>query len=274
MAYITESNLKKITRKYKVDSIGNVQIRIYNKDIYFLNRYEKNQLKATILFFKNPKEFHDLYFNRILVEDSKKYIYPEKQPSYHKDRNCEMINHNFTNFEIPNEIRTRGDKEIFRLRAWFKENQDLYKSDITIFWEKLKLEFKLERGLKEVDYRNSSVAIPKLENLKEISNHINQYIVDAGKFYNESKFQKIIRRFQKLTYLAYSNTEIYSNDTEMSDKELKDFLREYDIKFKKPVKDLLFEYYRLFYNEGMLFKEEDLENVGFRPCTSCYPIIE
>jgi len=46
-------------------------------------------------------------------------------------------------------------------------------------------------------------------------------------------------------------------------------LRMYDEKFKKPVKDLLIEYYRLLHNPEMTFSGTLLDKLNFRPCGHC-----
>jgi hypothetical protein len=114
--------------------------------------------------------------------------------------------------------------------------------------------------------------VKEIENydLQELEREIDKIISQAGRFFvtNPDK-QSILKRFQKLTFLAYSAKEIYSNDTGLSDPELKEFLMKYDLSFKKPLKRLLLEYYRVKYNPELSFQGKLLEQLNFRLCSSC-----
>ena len=88
------------------------------------------------------------------------------------------------------------------------------------------------------------------------------------KSFQEKK--EIIRRFQKYTFLAYSSNDIQNNNTKFSDETIKKFLKQYDIHFKRPIKDLLIEYYRVLYNPDLKFEGNLLEQLGFKPCRNCH----
>ncbi|MEZ5046575.1 MAG: hypothetical protein R2831_06250 [Chitinophagaceae bacterium] len=65
--------------------------------------------------------------------------------------------------------------------------------------------------------------------MAELRQEIDQIISEAGRYFvNNKDKQHIIRRFQKLTFLAYRKGNIDINDTELSDDELRQFLLEYD----------------------------------------------
>lgn len=99
---------------------------------------------------------------------------------------------------------------------------------------------------------------------------IDALLREAGAYFRENKDkQDLIRRFQKYTFLAYTNGEIRMNNSEISDEELRIFLKSYDVRFKKPVKKLLIEYYRLKHNPDLEFSGSLLKKLGFVICSSC-----
>jgi hypothetical protein len=64
--------------------------------------------------------------------------------------------------------------------------------------------------------------------------------------------------------------EIYNNDTGYPEDEVKELLKFYDTKFKKPLKKDLIEYYRLKLNPDLEMKGYFLEKLGFKPCGHCH----
>ena len=84
------------------------------------------------------------------------------------------------------------------------------------------------------------------------------------------KKKEIISRFQKYTFLAYSTKDIQNNNTRFTDEAIKKFLKQYDVHFKRPIKDLLIEYYRVLHNPDLKFEGNLLEQLGFRPCGACH----
>ncbi len=80
----------------------------------------------------------------------------------------------------------------------------------------------------------------------------------------------MIRRFEKKTFLAYKEEAIRNNDTRYSDDAIKGFLKKYDEHFKKPVTELLIEYYKVQYNPELKFEGYLLEMLGFKACSACH----
>lgn len=126
---------------------------------------------------------------------------------------------------------------------------------------------------KSIEHSNSGVEIKDNYSLEELEKKIDSLLIAAGKYFNENpKLQDIIRRYQKWTFLGYVNEKIQNNNTFLNDKELKSFLKDYDVSFKMPTKTLLEEYYKVKFNPQMEFKDTLLEQLGFKPCSSCYNI--
>ncbi|SFT14403.1 hypothetical protein SAMN05660206_1157 [Sphingobacterium wenxiniae] len=253
-------------------TLSEIETAIYKKDIYFFNRKEQAMLKGIREFLKDPDNFSTQYYKPIIVKDSLRYVYPENQPAYHKDNTCPRLQSNFINFEIPEEVREKGENEIKRFRAFFAEHKHLLESNIKAFIEKMQARFFITREInpKSIDYSNSGNEQVKNYSVQDLENEIDEILRQAGKFYTDNPDkQEIIKRFGKMTFLAYVHGDIYKNDTGLNDSDLKEFLRAYDEKFKKPVKNFLVEYYRLLHNPDMTFTDTLLDKLGFRKCGHC-----
>jgi len=272
MAYITTSNSKKIISTISEISLSEIETSVYKKEIYFFNRKEQAMLKGIREFLRDPDNFSAQYYKPLVIKDSLRYVYPEHPPAYHKDNTCPKLQSNFINFEIPEEVREKGEVEIKRFRAFFAENKHLLDGRIKEFIEKMQARFFITREInpKSIDYSNSGTKEVPNYSIEELEKEIDKILKEAGKYYRDNPDkQEIIKRFGKLTFLAYVHGDIYKNDSRLNDKDLKEFLKEYDIRFKKPVKNYLIEYYRLLYNPSMTFNGTLLDRLGFRKCGHC-----
>jgi hypothetical protein len=273
MAYITVSNSKKMIRQLNESKLDEIEGNVYKWDIYFFSKRERVILKGIRELLKDPEKFAAEYYEPIEVVDSLRYVFPESQPSYHTDNTCPRLQSNFKNFIIPEIIRERGKEEIIKFRNWFNENKNLLETDIVKFIYSLQLKFIYvgEINPKSIDYSNSGIDEKENYSIPELESKIDNLLREAGHYFTDNpEKQQIIRRFQKLTFLAYIHGDIYNNDTGLNDSELKTFLRYYDEKFKLPVKEYLIEYYRLLHNPDMTFDGQLLDKLGFRPCGACF----
>ena len=280
MAFITKSNANRILRKIDLSKIAEIQGEVYKKPIYFLGKSEVKYLLLMQSLLKDPEKFAIEVYKPVINVDTLRLVYESEQPpSYHENPNCERLASGFKNFEIPFEIKVRANEqggeeleksEVQKFRNWFKQNINLYKNETASFLRKLEIDWNVQRNISEIEKDNSGVKEIENYDLQELEREIDKVISEAGRFFiNNPNKQSVLRRFQKLTFLAYSSKEIYSNDTELSDTELKDFLLKYDMSFKKPLKRLLLEYYRVKYNPELSFQGKLLEQLNFRPCSSC-----
>jgi len=289
MAYITKANSKRILRKINLNDIPDIEGEVYKKPIYFLSKWETKYLLLMQSLLKEPEKFAIEVYHPVVNKDTFQYVFESEQPpSYHSNKNCERLTSKFKNFEIPFEIKARArergvnegksEQEILELeihqvevfRAWFKENFEIFNSDTEEFLKKLDIRWNIQRNVNEIERNNSGVESIENLNLAELEVEIDKIISEAGRYFvNNKDKQHIIRRFQKLTFLAYRKGRIDINDTELTDDELKEFLLEYDTKFKKPIKELLIQYYRVKYNPDLSFEGQLLERLNFRSCSVC-----
>lgn len=241
MPHITISNSKKILRQLDVTKFDSIEEGIYKWDIYFFNKKENANLKGLREFLRDPTKFTLKYYHPIEVVDSYKYIYPESQPSYHKDNTCIRLKSNFRNAEIPVAIQQKGKEEVIQFRDWYKKTQ-FKDNDTKDFIYKLQIRFPYvgEINPKTIDYANSGTIEKKNYSLTELEKEIDLLLRAAADYFkSNTELQPIIKRYQKLTFLGYVYGDLFSNDSGLNDDELKKILRNYHEKFKAPVRDLL-----------------------------------
>ena len=108
------------------------------------------------------------------------------------------------------------------------------------------------------------------DDLRTIDFHINSR-KEAGKYYYaNSKHTKILKQYSKFAFLGTYNEPLYNNNTGYSDEEVKSFLVIYEEKFKRPIKDMLRNYYRVKFNPELEMEGYLLDQLGFRPCSHCF----
>lgn len=289
MAFITKANSKRILRKINLNDIPDIEGDVYKKPIYFLSKWETKYLLLMQSLLKEPEKFAIEVYQPVVNKDTFQYVFESEQPpSYHSNKSCERLTSNFKNFEVPFEIKARErenaekegksteeidiaeKKQVEVFRTWFKENFELFTNDTEGFLKQLDIKWNIQRNVNEIERDNSGVESIENLNLAELEKEIDKVISEAGKYFvNNKDRQHIIRRFQKLTFLAYRKGNIDINNTELSDEELREFLLEYDTKFKKPLKELLIQYYRIKYNPDLSFEGSLLERLNFRQCSVC-----
>src|SRR5690606_28021445 len=189
MPYITISNSKKIMRTLSEISLNEIEGNVYKKDIYFFNKKEVALLKGIREFLRDPENFSTKYYKPIKVKDSLRFVYPEKQPSFHKDSTCPMLQSNFVNFEIPEEVREKGENEVKRFRAWYAENKILLENgEVEKFILKMQANFFITREInpKSIELNNSGSEKVKNYSIQQLENEIDDILREAGKFYREN----------------------------------------------------------------------------------------
>lgn len=268
MAFITSHNSYKIVTRNNFKNV-NLEGEIYKYKIYIFSNYEEKCLLAIQELMKNPENYFTKIYDPITAHDSKKYVYKEQLPAYHIYSDCERLTSNFTNFELPQEIKERGDEEIERFRKWFIENSHLLETP-DAFVMRLELAFKIKYNPKSINYENSGFAEYVNLTIEQLEISIDNLLKEAGRYYYASeKNTTILKAFGKNSGIAYSDNPLNNNYSQYSDDEIKEFLKDYHKRFKLPLKKLLIEYYRVKLNPKLDFAENLLEALGFKKCGSC-----
>lgn len=269
MAFITSHNAYKIVHRNNLKS-ANLTGEIYKWKIYILSKYEEQSLLAIQELMKNPEKYFTDIYNPIYVPDSKKFVYKEQQPAYHQFDDCERLLADYSNIELPQEIKERGDAEIERFRNWFKENSYDLGKDPVRFSMRMQLAFKISINPKSINYDNSGSTNFSNVSIAELENSIDNLLRESGRFYYASeKNTSILYQFGKISSIAFTENPLKCNNTNYSDDEVKEFLKEYHRKFKIPLKNLLIKYYQVKLNPQLKFSENLLEALGLKLCSCC-----
>jgi len=266
MVYITKANMQKIISSSNIKDID-IKGEIYKEKIYLFSKYEENELLAVQELLKDPEKYFDKVYKPYKSKDNKQYVYKEQSPAFHTINNCERLTADFINLKIPEIIIQQGLVDEFR--EWFKTVEHLMDNPAA-FKMRAELKWGFSIYLEEVVYKNSGFLGYDNICIEELEGKIDKLLKSAGLFYYSSdKNTIILKRFGKLTFLAYKQESIYNNETGYDDDKVKVLLREYDNEFKKPLKDLLIKYYMLKFNPDIEIKKSLLDSIGFRQCSHC-----
>jgi hypothetical protein len=268
--FITLSNAKNIIKKSEIKSISIIG-EIYKIPIHFLNRYEQNELLAIKELLKNPEKFFNEMYIPYEPIDTFTKVYEGKKPSYHKSPKCLRLHATYLNFTIPYEIKSKGKDAVIEFRRWFETVKHLYLSDPAMFVFRLHAKYGIITNPNAIKHDNSGFFELENPTIAELEEEIDKLIKEAGRFYYScEKNTEILKVFSKNTFLAYNGKLEHFNTTQYSSEEIILFLKEYDEKFKKRLKKLLVEYYRLKLNPKIKMDGLYLDKLGFKPCGACY----
>lgn len=269
MSFITLANTNKIIFNSDIHSLC-LKGAIYKIPIYFFSKYEENALLAIQELLKDPDKYFTEIYKPYKPIDTYTYVYEGQKPGYHKFSCCPRLHSHYENFEIPREIQDKGSPAVQEFRQWFETVKHLLEKP-DIFVERLRYKYGITTNPQAIKRGNSGSI--KLENMtiEKLENKIDFLIKEAGRFYSKyDKHKIILRRFSKYTHLAYKSDFLHNNDTGYSDQDVKELLRAYDEKFKRPLKQRLIEYYRLKLNPEIKMEGQFLAQLGFKPCGNCH----
>ena len=239
------SNLKTLTSQNLIDTLNLIGFEI---DEVFEEQLLTNKNIANLrLLIKIPANREDLLSEKTFLNELSRLFNFSLQKKWEKSKikynavlNTEYKN--YKNFQQININSNLNDIVCFKIKI--KKNKNFS----TPLWIEKKL---LNSGIQ-----------PKKS--------IDDLLKAAGKYYYESqKNTAILKIFGKISGCAFTNTSLYNNYTGYSNEEVIDFLKEYHMKFKVPLKKWLIEYYRVKLNPDLQFAENILESLGFKKCGCC-----
>lgn len=127
MPYLTKYTFSKLCRKINITKEIDLDFfldNIYNDpELYFI--FNKQEIKF-LFNYKNilsdEENFVAEYYNKVPPrEDNKNYVFEKAgKLKYHIYDNCNLMNNDFIDFPIPNEIKDLGDDVVNEFRNWFK----------------------------------------------------------------------------------------------------------------------------------------------------------
>ena len=282
--YITKSNFMRITREFTIefDQLNNP---LYKKVISFLSDVEKNKILSVKQFLIHSKDELIQFKGSGFVPDRYNYVFEKaRHAKYHKSIECSSLNSSYNDIEIPVEIKyeaVTGKLDIQRIeqfRAWFKQSDisSLYYNNQKEFIKKLELKFRIRNLPRPIELENGG--IKKVSNFseKELENKIDELIELASSLYAHSDMNREIlvkNNFSKRTYYVtskkYKDVSLYIYGKNYSNDEIRSVLIEFYTKVKKPIIDLLIDYWIIKLNPNLDFNQNILEQMEFEPCKLC-----
>ncbi len=267
--FVTNANIKRTL--FDIDKSGETSSGlIYKTELNFLNKLEKQSLLQYKYLFEFPEDFLKKYRSKIIIRNSKKFIFNESSPAYHSSMECLLLNSDFINFQIPEEIIYRNEQEYYE--EWFKTNyrpeansalslSDAFKERHYLRWKCFPI---------KVDYNNSGVIYYENLTLPELELIIDQHLVDIEIFINSSSQHKdILNRMATQSYLYRDHTRIKSYNTVIEGEKIVQILELFEINYKRPLLNHLREYYRIKFNPKLIFGQNILVELGFKHCSTC-----
>ncbi|MGJ7918239.1 hypothetical protein ACI48D_22565 [Massilia sp. LXY-6] len=273
---ITTSNFKKLVQKTKVEIEEDIITTF--KSIYsetnlrpYLNQKEATDIRKLSEFLTNTEKYGSALQKQLeksalpavnkAVSNHYLFTSASSAPSYHKSIDCKTLTNDFENFEIPLEIRNKGDDEVNRFRNFAKENRGLLKNGKEyLFIQKLKDEFRLKCDINKISFHNSGkVEVSKMstpnikENIAQIVERLEELrVTDDGKL-SIAKYM-----FAPSTAARALRENETLNDT---DREI--------LEHKKNLLDLIIEF-NIQKSDGLNFSETLLQFYGFKKCGICF----
>lgn len=271
--YLTQANAAKVVCNIvSPKSLSNLSGELFRRPIYLFNEYERQRLLAIRKFFEDSEGFLDGYYRKAPeAGQNANYVFPDSTPVYHLMASCPCLHADYENIEIPAQISVRGSLARQEFRSWALAHKHEYDAHRERFLLRLCGRFNINRSeLILVDRENTRTTKMANHDLGQIDRQINCLLGEAGAFYKESdKNSAILRKYQKHTSLAYTDQPLRANDTGYDDAEVKVFLLNYDVCFKRPLKRLLTTYFRVQFNKDMQFSGALMEQLNLKPCSSC-----
>lgn len=267
--YITQSNLKKLVYRTGVANqvVSDAYDEIYDEiDLRdFVSSKEAQQLAALAAFLKkSEQELVALAAqSKPALSNTKNnpFVFLSGSPKYHKDETCETLSKDFENFEIPEEIKMRGENEIQSFRDFAKSNRKLINDGREdVFLQRLKNQFRLRFPIDKVSFSNSGqTQTPQYEgaDLCQLSTSVKQAFDRLAELQESEEGAKALRshRYAPLRLLREKNLGPTERLVLERKRELIDFVTKYIVAKYKPTNGL--------------FSQRMLQVYGFEPCAVC-----
>lgn len=279
MAYITVATANSIKDWLKINKVVLSKI-LYKKEIVFLNNKEKEYLLLYKFLCEHSDKIWEYYEKLPPKKDQYKYVFESDNriPVYHNSRDCPKLHSDFKNYEIPELIKEQWENSIMKYRSFFKEHKGLLENDPSLFLVKVNNLFNLKYQSKEVLYANSWFTEFENLSLEDLENKIDNIIEREKHFFENPDIseyiKKSLKKFRDKSYLYKSKEKITSNNTnesKLTDEDLKKLLQRYDQEYKKPIIKYLREYYRIRFNPELNIEWPILDQLWFKKCHICYP---
>lgn len=274
--YITASNFKKLVFRSQTMITKNI-LDIY-RDAYdkadlgsFINQKEAAKLTKSAIFLREADDHLIAMENenkarqkqRKNLDSPSKFLFVAGSPKYHVNNACETLSKDFDNFEVPDEIESRGSAETKRLREFAQENRKLLgEGREDVFLLRLQSKFKLKSRIDRVSFPNSGKVITSVDDrsksVDDLVSMIDEVIQKLQSFAETEEGRKATKD------LIYAPVNIlnYQNNLSGVERSL--------LENKRNLINLVLQYHIQKYKGGdVTFSAELLKLYGFQPCGKC-----
>ncbi len=266
--FITNNNARNLVISMDKEDID-ITEQIYKAEFKWFSKVEIRSLLTYKLFYENPDLFLEKYKKKIEAKNND-FGFSDGKAAFHATLKCELLNSNYLNIVIPEEIKLKGEDEVLKFRRYLKQNSHLLESKQDLLEQKIKVKFNIIEDIKFVDYSNSGATAFQNNKLDNLEQEIDSLIDQANEFYNGTLSNTtILDIFGTLSFLGKKRLVPYKNPTSYTNEEIWSVLSTFDSKFKRPLERNLINYYRVANNPELKFSKEILINLNFKPCSAC-----
>ncbi|AVV34634.1 hypothetical protein C8233_14150 [Halomonas sp. SF2003] len=262
LVFLTQSNYKILINSYtqivgKVD--GATKHLIYKDNLsWILSEIELRYLFAECLALTQGGS-ENTPAKLIQKRDSGHLFFSGGSPKYHYDERCEYAWKAYDNYDIPAEIKARGEKEIEKFRKFAQENRELYREDSAKFFTRLEAQFFLKSPLERISYQNSGIRHFDDLSIVEIEQRIDEHLEECREYLEQHPKAKNTK-YAPYRYLKSGN---------ISEEE-----RKFHEDFKKKLREMMKEYIRIkeggiSQNNRICLNQGYLDSLGFEGCKAC-----
>lgn len=295
MAYITNSTLEKLSKRFHINKKENalefLKNIFANEQIFeFFNDYELSYLAAYKMLLSNQDILQ--YFEIVSInKDTYTYVNEsDRSVKYHKYKDCVYLNNDFVGYLIPEDLREVSNEAVNDFRKWFKKNGFIEKYNETGLLDKESIIYRYNQYFPQkysviplnpssnlMDlYKNTGVV--ELDHEFDI-NRFNEKIENYIKRRNlaaKTSFQKKLLELSDLFYkeddyiIKVLKGKIYFEDGLTSEflLKIKDYWQKYN-ELKSELKSDILEYFNWTFKNRNGFDEVNLEKFGLECCTNC-----
>lgn len=175
--------------------------------------------------------------------------------TFHLHPDCGRALSDYEGWEIPVEVIGRGDGEVARFRRWYHDNAQLAEENPERFMLHAVFTFRLTNNPQIIVRKNSGVAYVQNHDLSILESEIDGLLADA---------QERLRTSHAIQGRGHRAHE----KSLQADEEFGQELREWS-ELKNHIKNKLRTYYQVRFNPQLQFDGSLLEQLGFRPCSTC-----
>ena len=266
--YVTKSKIENLLHKVDLFRSNIDTNNLYKSDLNKILSIPEMRLLALYRDIVNNPE--GLTLNKYIKKthvDSKRFVLEKIYPSYHKNEKCDRLTSSFENFEIPIEIKVKGDKTIEEYRSFFKDNLELYNNNYELFKLNADLKFGIHISPIEVNYENSGVEVVFNASGSEIEQCIFKLLEKMETFRNST--EEIKKEITDCGYATHKAFIVTDNCEKLKKIDIDGSTIAHWHQYKRELKLLLREYFRIKLNPEFLFDVNILDQLGFKACSCC-----